>query len=44
MIINGASKGIGKAVAVGFAELGATIGMISRNEKLLKGKRRNNQK
>lgn len=36
VIINGASKGIGKAVAVGFSELGATIGLISRNEKLLK--------
>ncbi|MBN2154662.1 MAG: SDR family oxidoreductase [Candidatus Lokiarchaeota archaeon] len=36
IIINGASKGIGRAVAIGFAELGATVGLISRNEKLLK--------
>lgn len=36
VIINGASKGIGKAIAVGFAELGATVGLVSRNEDLLK--------
>jgi len=36
VIINGASKGIGKAIAMRFAELGATVGLISRNEKLLK--------
>ena len=36
VIINGASKGIGKAVAIGFANLGATVGLISRNEALLK--------
>lgn len=36
VIINGASKGIGKAIAVGFAELGAIVGLVSRNEQLLK--------
>jgi 3-oxoacyl-[acyl-carrier protein] reductase len=35
VIINGASKGIGKAVALGFAEQGAVVGLISRNENLL---------
>ena len=36
VIINGASKGIGKAIAVGFTKLGATVGLVSRNEDLLK--------
>jgi 3-oxoacyl-[acyl-carrier protein] reductase len=36
VIINGASKGIGKAIAIGFAELGAKVGLVSRNEELLR--------
>ncbi len=36
VIINGASKGIGKAIAMRFAELGAKVGLVSRNENLLK--------
>ena len=36
IIINGASKGIGQAVALGFAHQGAHVGLISRNENLLR--------
>ncbi len=31
-VITGASRGIGKALSLGFADLGAEVGLISRNE------------
>lgn len=35
-IITGASYGIGKSLAIGFAELGSEVGILSRNEDKLK--------